>query len=376
MTERPTDAYMINRWRLSVCAAFCILAAASASAQTVFVRHAPAGRTIDVVVGRADAGKATADENGDARVPISLQSAVGKTEMDANVFVDVCQDVTRVIVEAGGAVPPAADVGCERRDVQGLYAVKAESTLVVNVAGTVPSMLLIQGAYKPPNPSEERPEGSDEERPHRPPSTGLTLYGAGSFTSIRDTASNACGNVSDCTPDSRGLGFAVGGVVWLTNWLGAEAGYLRPAQARATDTTDPLHIDMKMKSDLVIVAGKLAVPAGPARIYGTLGANYEQATQDTSETLQTRTATASDGSTIAIPGGTQTFHLETQGWSYLFGGGAEVWVSRPFAIFGELNVINLKGKPVGGGEGRLRDRFMSVNVGLRLRVGKSVKPTT
>jgi hypothetical protein len=368
---------MIKSWRLPACAAFCLLAVAAPSrAQTVFVRHAPAGRAIDVVVGRADAGKGTADENGDAKIPIDLQSALGKTEMDANVFVDVCEKVTRVLVEPGGSAAPPPDVGCERRDVQGLYAVKSESSLVVNVAGTVPSMLLIQGSYTPPKPSEENPQGADENRPPRPASTGLALYGGGSLTTIRDTARNGCGGDADCTADSNGYGFTVGGVIWLTKWLGAEGGYLRPAQVRASRTTDPLHFDMKMKTDLVIIAGKIAIPAGPARIFGTIGADYHQATQDTSETLNERTVTAADSSSVTLPGGSQTFHLETQGWSYLYGGGAEVWLSRPFAVYGELNVINIKGDPVGGGEGRLRDRFTALSVGMRIRVGRSARPAS
>jgi hypothetical protein len=363
---------MRTPWRLPACAAFCLLAtAATASAQTVFVRHAPPGRAIDVVVGRTDAGKGAADENGDARIPISLQSAVGKPEMDATVFVDICQDLTRIVVEQGGSAVPAPGVGCERRDVQGLYAVKPESTLVVNIGGAVPTMLLIQGSYSPPKRSEENPEGADEKQPPRPASTGLALYAAGALTSIKNTASNACGAVPDCTPDGSGFGYTVGGVIWLTKWLGAEGGYLRPAQVRASRTSDPLHIDMRMKTDLVIVAGKVAIPAGPARIFGTFGADYHQATQDTTETLTDRSVTGPDGNPVTLPGGTQSFHLETQGWSYLWGGGAEVWLSRPFALFGEVNVINIKGKPVGGGEGRVVDRFTTINFGMRVHVGRN-----
>jgi hypothetical protein len=368
---------MINFWRLPASAAFCLFAVATAaSAQTVFVRHAPAGRAIQVVVGRTDAGTATADENGDAKIPINLQSQAGKPAMDANVFVDVCENLTRIVVEAAGTTPPAPGVGCERRDVQGLYAVKSESTLVVNVSGLVPSMLLIQGSYTPPTPSEERPEGSDESRPLRPASTGLALYGAGSLTSFRDAAANACGSDTECTAGGTGLGYSAGGVVWVTKWLGAEAGYLRPVQAKATRTTDPLHFNMKMKTDIVIVAGKIAVPAGPVRIFGTLGANYHQATQDTSETLLDQTVTAADGTAVQVPGGTQSFHLETQGWSYLYGGGGEVWLSRPLALFGELNVISIKGDPIGGGEGKIKDRLTSLNFGVRIRIGRSAKPTT
>jgi hypothetical protein len=39
-------------------------------------------------------------------------------------------------------------------------------------------------------------------------------------------------------------------------------------------------------------------------------------------------------------------------------------------------VINIKGDPVGGGEGRLHDRFTSLNFGVRIRIGGSAKPTT
>lgn len=368
---------MINSWRLPACAAFGIFGfAATASAQTVFVRHAPAGRAIEVVVGRAEAAKGTADADGEAKIPINLQSALGKSETDANVFVDVCENATRVIVEAAGTAPPAPGVGCERRDVQGLYAVKSGSSLVVNVGGTLPSMLLIQGSYTPPKPSEENPTAADENQPRRQASTGLALYAAGSLTSIRDAAANACGADTECKADGSGMGYAVGGVVWLTKWLGAEAGYLRPAQVRATRTTDPLHFDMRMKTDIVLVAAKVAAPAGPVRIFGTFGANYHQATQDTSETLLDRTVTAADGTTqVTLPGGNQSFHLETKGWSYMYGGGAEAWVSTPFAIFGELNVINIKGDAVGGGDG-LHDRLTTINFGVRVRIGRNAKPTT
>ena len=370
---------MVTSWRLPAAAAIALLAlgAGTASAQTVFVRHAPASRVIDVVVNRAPAGKGTADEDGNAKIPISLSTAAGKPAMDANVFVDICADLTRVLVEEGGTTPPAPGVGCERRDVQGLYAVKAESTLVVNVGGATPSMLLIQGSYTPPKPSEERPEGaSDEPRPHRPASTGLALYAGGALTKVRDVVANACGNVADCTADDAGLGYAVGGVVWITKWLGAEAGYLRPSQLRATRTTDPLHFDMRMRTDLVIVAGKVAVPAGPVRIFGTFGADYHQATQDTSETVTTQTITQADGTTITVPGGTQTFQVKTKGWSYVYGGGGEVWVSHPLALYGEFNVISVKGDATGGTGGRLNDRFTSLTFGVGVRIGRKASPST
>jgi hypothetical protein len=365
---------MTNSWRLPACAAFGLFAvAATASAQTVFVRHAPANRSIEVVAGRAEPVKATADADGEAKVPIDLQAAFGKAEIDATVFVDICDTVTRVLIEQGGATPPPPGVGCERRDVQGLYAVRRESSLVVNVGGTIPSMLLIQGPYTPPRPSAENPTAADENQPRRQASTGLALYAAGSLTSLKDAAANACGNDADCKADGTGLGYTVGGVVWLTRWLGAEAGYLRPSQVRATRTTDPLHFDMRMKTDIVVVAAKVAAPAGPARIFGTFGADYHQATQDTSETLLDRTVTAADGTSVTLPGGSQSFHLETKGWSYMYGGGVEVWLSRPFAIFGELNVINIKGKPVGGGDA-IHDRLTTINFGIRVRIGRNAAP--
>jgi hypothetical protein len=353
-------------WMAAIC--FVIAGSGTAAAQSVFVRHAPAGRAIEVRVNRQAAGQGTADENGDARVPFTLQATAGKAEMDANVFVDVCADVTRVIVMEAGRTPAAPDVGCERRDVQGLYAVRTQSTLVVNVSSVVPSMLLIQGDYTPPKPGVEG-ETPEEGGPMRPATGGLSLTAGGTFTSIRDAATNACGNVSECKPDDKGLGYMAGGIYWITKWLGAEAGYLRPAQIKATRTGDVLQFDSTMKTDIVFVAGKLAIPAGPVRIFGTFGADYHQATMNTSETIEARTTTDANNVSTTIPGGSQTFELKTKGWSYMYGGGGEIWVSRPLALFGELNIIKLRGKPVGAGEAGISDRLTSLNFGVRIHVG-------
>src|SRR5688572_15600721 len=86
----------------------------TAAAQRVMVRHLPAGTPVEVVLNSAPVGNGTVDESGDVTVPFTIPEKDGKAELDANVFVDVCEKVRRVvIVEAARPAPPAAE-GCDR----------------------------------------------------------------------------------------------------------------------------------------------------------------------------------------------------------------------------------------------------------------------
>jgi hypothetical protein len=228
-------------------------------------------------------------------------------------------------------------------------------------------MLLIQGAYTPPLASEEGENGAAARV--RPPSpTGLVLYGGATYTRFRDAAVDACGDVSGCTARGSGFGFGVGGVYWITPWLGAEGGYIRPNQATADHTGTDLQFSMRQKTDVVVVAAKVAAPLGALRIYGTAGANYAQATANTTETIPDKTITV-DGAVQTVPGGTQTFQLKTEGWGYLFGGGLEVWANRVLGFYGEFDFLTLRLHPVAGGTGRLTDQLMVGGAGVRIRIG-------
>ena len=224
---------MPTSFRLPVVAALGMLmsAAVSAGAQTVYARHAPPGRVVRAVVNRTDAGQATVDANGNAKIPIELSALAGKAEMDANVFVDVCADVTRIVVVENGRSPLAPNPGCERRDVQGLYAARATASSSSTSARRPDDAAHPGGVY---TAARVRGGGQRRGRGVRPPSpTGLVLYAGGTFNWFRDAATNACGDVTPCTARDSGVGFGVGGIYWMTPWLGAEAGYLRPKQITA-----------------------------------------------------------------------------------------------------------------------------------------------
>ena len=141
----------------------------TAAAQRVMVRHLPAGTPVEVVLNAATVGNGTVDESGDVTVPFTLPQKDGKpVELDANVFVDVCEKVRRVvIVEAARPAPPAPD-GCERREIPGLFWVRRVNTIVIDLAPVNPTLLLISGSYTPPPPRSPEEEASGEPIPtHR-----------------------------------------------------------------------------------------------------------------------------------------------------------------------------------------------------------------
>jgi hypothetical protein len=324
-----------------------------AAAQTVFVRNAPAGATAEVVVNGATAGTGTVGEEGNGSVSFSLGQ--DKTEMDANVFVDICDKVRRVILVDRGRLPSPAAEGCDRRDISGVFWVRPINTLVIDFGGVNPTLLLIKGSYTPPKPHEESEEGSSS-GPHRQAPTGFVLFGGGGLTTFRDATTIACGNVSNCS-GSSGIGYSFGAAYWFTRFLGAEVTYLNPKtlKIQGGDTASNFSFTSKLNANLTTIAGVLAAPAGPMRFYGKGGMNYHQATSDTSETIGTAT---------------QTFQLKTKGWSWLYGGGAEAWFTRKFGIYGEVGRARVKGDAEVGSTGRLDDRLNYLLFGARLRIGR------
>jgi len=142
---------MLNRWRLvATTAASVLFTAGAASAQTVYLRNAPAGSSVEILVNAASAGTGEVDSEGEAKVAFKLPE--GKTEMDANVFVDACDAGKRrkVVISDRVRLPPPPAEGCERREIAGVYWVRPINTLVVDVGAVAPSLLLVRGAYTPP----------------------------------------------------------------------------------------------------------------------------------------------------------------------------------------------------------------------------------
>jgi hypothetical protein len=172
---------MKSPWRLLGLAAALNLTfgLATASAQRVMLRHAPAGTPVEIVLNTETVATGTVGEDGEVTIPFELPVKDGKAEIDANVFVDVCEKVRKVvIVDRNRAALPVAE-GCDRREVSGLFWVRPVNTLVVDVAAATPTMLLINGKYSQAGRAgrgRERgeasahaaPEGADDVRRRRP----------------------------------------------------------------------------------------------------------------------------------------------------------------------------------------------------------------
>jgi Outer membrane protein beta-barrel domain len=344
--------------RLLTLAAFhVILGAGVAGAQTVLIRNAPVDSNVEVVLNAAPVGSNKVGAAGLALVGVDLQKQVNKTETDAQIFVDVCDNNTRrVVIVERALTPPPPDVGCARRDMGGLFLVKQISTVVIDFGGPSPTLLLRQGKV-----SLAPPRSWDGGR------TGLILSAAAALTQLADATANACGNVTNCSGDKSGFGYSVGAEYWFTPLFAAAGSYVRPAKATATGTGDKFRFNTDLEPELVTAAGKIGIPAGRMRFFGHIGATYTRATLDTNQTIDATTVTI-DGVETAVPGGTQTYNVETKGWGWFFGGGAEFWATGAFAIYGEFDRSWLKGSATKNAEGVLDERLTSVAAGIKVKV--------
>ena len=97
-------------------AAALLLTAGSglAAAQTLIVRRAPIGATIELVVNSTKAGSAKSDAAGDAKIPFTLPT--GKTEIDARIYADTCGETRRVIVADRDSAPIPPETDCTRQE--------------------------------------------------------------------------------------------------------------------------------------------------------------------------------------------------------------------------------------------------------------------
>jgi Autotransporter beta-domain len=320
----------------------------AAHGQTVIVRKAAPGASIEVSINNAPGASTKTDAGGDVVLPIKIFTGTGKLETDSQVLVGLCEaKVIRVILLERGHSVPAEERGCVRRDMGGWFVVKPTSTLVIDVGGPTPTLLLRQGSYSLAPP-----------RTWSPSPTGFVLFGGGTFNGVSTFKDVACGTVADCSSGAE-LGFTAGAAYWVLPFVAAEASYVRPKEFTASGSAETFRFDSTLDAHLFTAVGKVGVPAGPVRPYGQVGATYHRATFSTSQTMTGQTD---------VPA--QTYSLETAGWAWTFGGGLEVWFSRSFGIYGELNRSALKGPAVEANvEGILDDRMTTVAVGARIRIG-------
>lgn len=346
----------------------CVTAgAAAAGAQTVFLKSAPEGATVDVAVNGKPAGSGTVGADGTAQVPFDLKAATGKGEMDANVFLDLCGQKYRIDVVDRSHAAPAPDSACERRDIPGLFWVRGINTLVIDVAGTNAAMLLIRGTYTPPRP--ETPEG-EKTKPKLLAPKGFVVDAGAGRSYFRDIPLVFCGNVQNCTINTAQLHYTFGAEYWFSRYIAASGSFIKPALVKANGTGDTYHFTSSLDAHVFLIEGKAGVAMNRVRLYGHGGLNFHQATFTTNETMDPVTLTLDDGSTVTIPGGSQTLTQKTQGWSWVYGGGGEVWILTKLAVFGEFGISRLKGDATDGSGVRMDDHFSWTVVGAKFRLNK------
>lgn len=304
---------------LTLAAVLHVVFAACAAAQTVIVTHAPPGDKIEVILAGKPAGSGTADAAGVATLPTDLQAATGAAQMDARVYVDVCSKLHRIIITERNQLPPAKEDGCDRREISGIFWVRPSNSLVINVGGPIPSMLLTKGKYDVNNPA-----------PLKRAPTGFVLFGGGGLISFNDVANTQCGSVTDCSPDDSAGAFTAGAAYWILPWVAAEGAYIRPSKLTTTGAGSTFNFNTAFDAHIITAAGNIAIPIRAFRLYGKIGANFHRATTTTTQTA---------GSV------TQIIELHTEGWGTLFGGGLEGWIKPAFAIYFEGAFGSLKGKP-------------------------------
>jgi hypothetical protein len=323
-----------------------------ASAQTIYVRHAPAGATIEAQLNTAPSKTATADDAGEAMITLDLPA--NTTETLVSVFVDTCgrQIVVRLLSPAAPPPPPAA--GCTRSDAGAQFVIRSVTSFVIDVAGSNASVRMRQG---PPfaawlSDTPEAAAGGEGVAAGVHPGAGLSVFGGGGIASYSQAKSLLCGDAV-CTGNRFSFGGEAGVSGWVLPFLGAEVSYLKPTQASVSGSGPGFTFDSALDSRLLLLAVNVGGVNQNLRFYGRGGADYHQATF--SQTEQNAS-------------GTQTTYLETKGWGWLAGGGFEAWIASRLAIYVDGDVIFVKGDNANGGEGRMNDHVIKVMGGMRLRL--------
>ncbi|HXG56110.1 MAG TPA: hypothetical protein VNJ03_12090 [Vicinamibacterales bacterium] len=330
-------------WRmLAAVAALNVATVGAAAAQTVLVRHAASGETVEVLLNGAPVASGPVGAEGVAKVAFAMPADSLPSGMDARISVDTCDKLRRVHIVERSRVPPAAQDGCNRHEISGLYLVRRDSTLVVSVAEAIPTLLLVKGDFslKPPSPAPPAPKG-------------FVIYGGGGFARFADAVANACGTVADCGGDDVVGAYTGGASFWITKWLALDGGYTKPSKATAEGAGSGFAFDSETDVHVITAGAKIGVPFSRLRIYANGGGNFHRATTTTVQT---------------IGAASQTIAVKTDGFGWQAGGGIEVWATKSFALYAEANKVMLDGKPRDGTEGDFKDSLSVAVIGVRIRL--------
>ena len=351
---------MTNPLRLlSLAAAFALVAGSgTAAAQTLYVRRAPVGSTIDLFVNSAKAGSAQTDANGDVRIPIDLPAQLKKETIDARVYVDTCGENRRVTITERDMPPLPPGDGCSRQEITGVFLIRRVTSVVVNVGDPVATLLLRQGSYS------LRSRG-----PRRQAPVGFVVFGGGAFAEYADALDFGCANVPTCSGDDSGFGYTVGAEYWVVKFLSVEGSYFRPPQLNIEGSGSSYRFNSFLEPHLFTIAGKVGIPVGPIRFYGRAGFNYHRAESGTTQRTDEISITDENGVVTVTPANVTSVEANTSGWGWLLGGGLEAWVAPRFALYGEVGGAGIKGDSELVDQGVIDNRLMTYMVGIRVKIG-------
>lgn len=327
---------------LALAAVLNIAAAGAAAAQTVILKGAKPGETVEVIVNDSPANAGTVAADGSVTVMGNIPlNAAKRPEMDARVYLDACENVRRILIIDRTQLPAAAQAGCARTEISGVYWVRQRSTIVIDVSNPIPDVLLRQGEYNPNAPVR------------RLAPKGLVAFGGGGLAKFSNFTAIACGDLGECGDDGYLGAYNLGGTFWITRWLGVEGSYLRPSRLTVEGSGGGFTFTNTLNANMVNFVGKLGIPIGPVRIYGQGGTTFHEATDTLVQTIGAES---------------QTIETSTDGWSYTFGGGLEAWISDRFALYGEAGVTKIKGEERRSGVVEIDDQLTHYMLGLRFRI--------
>ena len=342
-----------------------IAGAAPAAAQSVIVRNAMPGTTIQVQLNEEAARSVAADTNGDAT--FTLQMPARTDEISVRFVVDVCSSQVRVHVIGPGVEPMPQGPGCNRNAAREVFIMRGLTTFVVDLDGTSSSIHLTQG----PAPASWLGSAQSGQKARKyflaTPPSALVLFAGAGIPRFGNAVNVACGNVTTCSGGAFTGAVAAGAAYWMRSYLGAQITFTKPARTTATGSGDTFRFNSGLDSRLMTIVATAGIPVGPARLYALGGRNYHRASFSTTETINDETVVVNDVSQT-IKGGTQTFEHKTEGWNWLFGGGVEAWVTKPIAFYVEFQRATLKANDIGAVEGGIDDHATLIMSGIRVRI--------
>jgi len=357
-------AVLVRRSSVILFSAYAVLGTTLASAQTVVLRHIPPGSTLELVIDAKEAGTAKADAGGNATV--ETKSVDSRGQIDANIWLETCDDVYRVIlVPARAAIPTS---GCRRTQIGGVYVLQRITSIVID--STSPSSVMIrQGRpydswLTDPRPEAAKPVKEDDtlagaspaasastaSKPQTPLIGPIAFGGVGLGTSL-DFEDQVCGTVT-CTYNVP-IQFSGGAGWWFNDFFGAEGryGYLGKITARAQETD--YQFSTTRESSYLAASGRAGLHKGRFRPFGRAGMSFGRTTETTTQTM------GESKETLAV---------RARGWAPVFGGGLEVWLSPRLGLFADAQRLGFKSKDERDSPIEINDTLFTAQAGVTVRL--------